>query len=467
MYSEEISALEAKGVGRTEEDDKRLAELIAKSNKEAISEIVDSQYQTGSKTGDIALGLSETVGSSMAYSRAPQMSTDEVLKKIAEMKAADPTKTTAQALEEIRQAEKSFLTKIGDKASELWSNAKTWLSETMTKIGTKASELFSSAKTFLSETVNKIGEKSKQLLDDIGRGITNLAAKAEELASRAAGFISDMIGVAKEKVLNLASSAQEKISSFVASAKSTITNAVDAVKNSSVGKTVSTAIDKGKNFVGGVVDKGKNLASSAVSAVQNVVSNPQAAVSSAGNWLSDAWGGIKSAVSNVASTVMDVGKSAVSTVQNSSVGKAVASAGSAISETAGNAWKWTKSSVLDPFKNAFKVVGKFLGPIMTAVSSVTSVMGTIDEAKYQMSMGQAVDFGALGKKIIQAGTYPIANASLNFLQPGIGSVLSLVDAGLDMLGVSPVRFISDNLVDLKRIKLFKKLKLIELDNKHQ
>jgi hypothetical protein len=79
-HSEEISTLEAKGAERTKEDDERLADLIAKSNKEAIDEIVSSQYQTGSKTGDIALGLTETVGSSMAYSRAPQMSTDEVLK---------------------------------------------------------------------------------------------------------------------------------------------------------------------------------------------------------------------------------------------------------------------------------------------------------------------------------------------------------------------------------------------------
>ena len=417
-HSEEISTLEAKGAERTKEDDERLADLIAKSNKEAIDEIVSSQYQTGSKTGDIALGLTETVGSSLAYQGAPQMSTDEVLKKIAEMKAADPTKTTAQALDDIRQAEKSFLTKIGDKASELWGNAKTWLSETVTSISTKTSELLGSAKTWLSETATKIGEKSKQLLDDVGKGITKLAAKAEELASRAAGFISDMVGAAKDKILNLASSAKDMV-----------TNAVNAVKESNVGKTVSTTIDKGMDLGKKAMNWVSSKASSAYKTAKNVISNPKAAASSA-------LSGVKDVASNIASSV-----------KNSSVGKTVASAGSAISEGAGKVWKWTKDKVLDPFKNAFKGIGKFLGPIMTAISSITSVMGTIQEAKYNMSMGQPVDHGELGKKIIQNGAYPIANAALNFI-PGIGTAISLADAGLDMLGVSPVRFISDNLINL-------------------
>lgn len=60
-YSEEISSLEAKGTGRTEDETKKLAELKAKSDKEAREEIVSSQFQTGSKTGDLMLAGTEAV----------------------------------------------------------------------------------------------------------------------------------------------------------------------------------------------------------------------------------------------------------------------------------------------------------------------------------------------------------------------------------------------------------------------
>jgi hypothetical protein len=139
---------------------------------------------------------------------------------------------------------------------------------------------------------------------------------------------------------------------------------------------------------------------------------------------------------------MDVGKSVVS--------KTASVAGEALEgakNVAGKAISWSKSKIMEPLKPYIKKGFKALGPVMAAVTSTMDAMAIIDEAKAKQAAGEQVNSGELGKKIVQKAAYPIANLALNAIPVG-GQVASLVDAGLDVLGVSPIRFITDNLIDL-------------------
>jgi len=84
---------------------------------------------------------------------------------------------------------------------------------------------------------------------------------------------------------------------------------------------------------------------------------------------------------------------------------------------------------------------------MSVVASVGNIASVIGEAKGAQAAGQPVDNGKLGKSIVQAGAYPIANSLLNVI-PGIGSALSAADAILGAFGMSPVQWLTDNLLDI-------------------
>lgn len=99
-----------------------------------------------------------------------------------------------------------------------------------------------------------------------------------------------------------------------------------------------------------------------------------------------------------------------------------------------------------PVKSALKVVGKFLGPILAAVSGVANVAGTISDAKARKAAGEKVDTAILGKDIMKGAAYPIASLLLNLI-PGVGTAMSLADAALGAFGLSPIQWLSDNLID--------------------
>jgi hypothetical protein len=99
-----------------------------------------------------------------------------------------------------------------------------------------------------------------------------------------------------------------------------------------------------------------------------------------------------------------------------------------------------------PVKGALKVVGKFLGPIMAAVEGISNVAGVISDAKAKKASGETVDTSLLGKDIMKGAAYPIANLLVNLI-PGVGTAISLADAALGAFGLSPIKWLSDNLID--------------------
>ncbi len=135
---------------------------------------------------------------------------------------------------------------------------------------------------------------------------------------------------------------------------------------------------------------------------------------------SSLWGGVKNVGGKIGSFATSVG-----TVMNEGLGG-------------------VKKLLGGPIGKGFS---KVLGPIMTAISGISSVMSLISDAQAQKAQGKKVDTGSLGKKIIQAAAYPIANAALNFI-PGIGTVVSIADGILSTFDMSPVKWVTDNLIDL-------------------
>jgi len=99
-----------------------------------------------------------------------------------------------------------------------------------------------------------------------------------------------------------------------------------------------------------------------------------------------------------------------------------------------------------PIKGALKIVGKFLGPIMAAVEGISNVAGVISDAKAKKASGETVDTSLLGKDIMKGAAYPIANLLINLI-PGVGTAISLADAALGAFGLSPIKWLSDNLID--------------------
>ena len=98
-------------------------------------------------------------------------------------------------------------------------------------------------------------------------------------------------------------------------------------------------------------------------------------------------------------------------------------------------------------------MGKFLGPIMSIASSIGSVYGDVTEARAQQATGQKVNTGDLGKRIVQGAAYPIINGAMNFI-PGFGTAISIADGLLGAIGMSPLKWISDNLIDLVPTDMF-------------
>lgn len=238
------------------------------------------------------------------------------------------------------------------------------------------------------------------------------------------------------------------------------------MKGSGFGKVIGQLMGKFGKFgslLGGLGSMFKGLGSSIKSGFGNVFKNiksglskvfssggggPKAAKAAkgGGGFLSKMWSGAKNLVSkagkgiaNVAGKVYNAGKSAVKYV------------GKGLSKL--NPVKMLKSKV---GSGILKGMSKLAGPALAAVGGFMDIQNEIGVAKMQRAEGKSVDTGKLGKRIIQKGAYPIAQAALNFI-PGVGTLLMGADFILDMFGISPLRWLVNNLVDLVPDKAFKSL----------
>jgi len=132
-----------------------------------------------------------------------------------------------------------------------------------------------------------------------------------------------------------------------------------------------------------------------------------------------------------------------------------------IGKTLGKGFGVVKNIFKSPIAKGF---GKALGPIMAVAGSVMSVMSEINSAKERQAAGESVNTGNLGKKIVQGAAYPIANLATNLI-PGVGQAISIADGILGAFGYSPIKWLTDNLIDLVPDDAFSGLGDLALGNK--
>jgi hypothetical protein len=166
-------------------------------------------------------------------------------------------------------------------------------------------------------------------------------------------------------------------------------------------------------------------------------------------------GMLSSIASKVAKT--GIGSKIAGSTLGKVAGKALTGVGNVATGVANAAAK------ANPFKaatNAIKgplgKIGKFMGPVFSILASIGSVYGEISDAKALQAAGKDVDSSALGKRMVKGGAYPLVNGAMNFL-PGFGTAFSIVDGLLSLVGMSPIKFITDGIVDLLPADTFKGL----------
>jgi hypothetical protein len=107
-----------------------------------------------------------------------------------------------------------------------------------------------------------------------------------------------------------------------------------------------------------------------------------------------------------------------------------------------------KGGILGKLGNALKGgFGKALGPIFSGIMGIANISSMVSDARAQAAAGNAPSAGTLGKSLVQSAAYPIANLALNLI-PGFGTIASIADGILGMMGMSPIQWITDNLIGL-------------------
>ena len=167
-----------------------------------------------------------------------------------------------------------------------------------------------------------------------------------------------------------------------------------------------------------------------------------------GGFFSKAWNSIKGVGSKALGGLKSMGSGLMK-----SGGSLLSKAWGGLKSFGGWAWGGIKKAgaagldaAAGPVKSSLKVIGKFLGPIMAGIEGVSNIAGTISDAKSRKAAGEKVDTSKLGKDIVKGAAYPMANLAINLI-PGVGTAISLADSVLGAFGLSPIKWLSDNLVD--------------------
>lgn len=158
-------------------------------------------------------------------------------------------------------------------------------------------------------------------------------------------------------------------------------------------------------------------------------------------------GGLVGKLKNVAGSVTGTGKGAISAGAKGAKSLGTKSGGligNLTSKLTGGPGKMLTKLFQSPIT---KVFSKLLGPIMAAISGISNIRDVIGNAKIAQAAGETVDYGKVGKSIVQAGAYPIANLALNAI-PAAGTILSVADGVLSTMGMSPIKWLTDNLINL-------------------
>ena len=308
----------------------------------------------------------------------------------------------------------------------------------------------------LDDVGKKLADKLDDSLDDVGK---NLADKLDDSLDDVGKKFANSMDEAADGISTIANSVDDVAATATKTATKT---ASTTAKAANVAGDVTKAGAQGGGLLSKMWGGAKDLAGKATSKASSIAGGAMDMAGSAVKGVKSVASAAGSKASSIAGGAMDMASSAVKGVKN-----VASTAGGAISKTAasvgemgmGAAMKRVKDVLGSPIVKGF---GKALGPIMTAVESIMAVQSVISSTSMAKAAGEDVDYGKVGKSIVQSAAYPIANAALNFI-PGVGTALSIADGILGAFGYSPVQWVTDNLIDLLPNSTFKGLGEFAID----
>jgi hypothetical protein len=107
----------------------------------------------------------------------------------------------------------------------------------------------------------------------------------------------------------------------------------------------------------------------------------------------------------------------------------------------------SKFDMFSKLASPFKMFTKILGPAFAVLGGISDISSQINQARESESMGKSVDRGMLGRDMVKSGAYPLTNLAMNLI-PGVGTAISALDGIAGAFGLSPIKFVTDNLIDL-------------------
>ena len=110
-------------------------------------------------------------------------------------------------------------------------------------------------------------------------------------------------------------------------------------------------------------------------------------------------------------------------------------------------------------------LGMIAGPLMSVISGYKEVTSAADLERERAMMGGQPNALKLGRMTATAVAHPLANIALQFI-PGFGTALSLIDGVLSMFGMSPVKWLIKNLMDILPDAFFPALGRMVIGQEH-
>ena len=295
----------------------------------------------------------------------------------------------------------------------VWTNVKTFFSDTWNAISSFFSGILTGIKTFFTDTWNAIVSFFSGILSGIYSSVTGTMTEIHDTFTNIwdsiTGFLSgawetiknivtvgimavkEIISAAfqiitlpfrfiwencKDTVLSIWETIKSVIGEKIDAVKEKITTVTTAISNvasaawNAISSTASSLWEGIKGTIGSKIDAAKEKVSTATSAITSVASSAWSSVSSTASSL---WNTISSTVSSKISAASSAVSSATSTITS-----VASSAWSSVSSTASSQWESIRSTISSKLSSAKSTVSSLMSGITSTMSSgLSSALSTV------------------------------------------------------------------------------------------
>lgn len=256
----------------------------------------------------------------------------------------------------------------------VWTNVKTFFSDTWNAISSFFSGILTGIKTFFTDTWNAIVSFFSGILSGIYSSVTGTMTEIHDTFTNIWDSITGFLSGAWETIKNIVTVGIMAVKEIISAAFQIITlpfrfiweNCKDTVL--SIWETI-------KSVIGEKIDAVKEKITTVTTAISNVASAAWNAISSTASSL---WEGIKGTIGSK----IDAAKEKVSTA-TSAITSVASSAWSSVSSTASSLWNTISSTVSSKISAARSAVSSATSTITSVASSAWSSVSTAASSKWE------------------------------------------------------------------------------------